>query len=665
MTNYLKSHGLTLIEKGLDIVPIKKGTKRPKYKGWQNTESTPGTLKTWLKNPENTGVGILTKHFPAIDIDVRDEEIVKKLEQHLIEYTFALQGVQPEDLFKRVGRAPKCLFACHTDEPFHKLSSRKYVDLLGEEHQIEILGDGQQYVAFHIHPDTGKPYEWHGHAPDEIEVFDDLPYIDRETALEFIQYFESIVPEDWELKNQGDTTAGEKAADMALDEAERVLLNYQPPLDLPERKVKRALAMVDPNDFDYDSWLKTGMAIYHQYEGAEEGFDAWVEWSERSDKHNDAEMRTKWLSFDTDLTRTNPVTFAYILKLAKEASRETKKEKQREVAKNFKLIHARDILAKLGPIDWQVKGYIETDTTGILFGDPGSYKSFIALDLGLHCAAGIPWHNHDVKQGPVIYVAGEGHGGFARRLKAWELHHEHEISDLPVYFSQQAASLYDEESAEVVTNAIDGIVEELEETPVMIVIDTLARNFGPGDENSTADMNVFVDNVDKMLRAKYGCTVLIVHHTGHANKERARGAMALKGALDYEYRLEKQFDNKVRLTCTKMKDAVEPPETWFEGHSVIVGMQDDGDEMASLAFNMCDAPVEAELSLKGKQLEAFNYLRTAVEAGEGLAKKELQKALVDAEISTTNDNARKLVNALIEKENFVENQGFIYVSDDF
>lgn len=30
------------------------------------------------------------------------------------------------------------------------------------------------------------------------------------------------------------------------------------------------------------------------------------------------------------------------------------------------------------------------------------------------------------------------------------------------------------------------------------------------------------------------------HEIGHAEKQRARGAMALKGALDCEYRLEKE-----------------------------------------------------------------------------------------------------------------------------
>jgi len=51
---------------------------------------------------------------------------------------------------------------------------------------------------------------------------------------------------------------------------------------------------------------------------------------------------------------------------------------------------------------------------------------------------------------------------------------------------------------------------------------------------------------------------MLVHHTGHSEKQRARGSIALKGALDTEYRLDKVGD-EITLTNTKMKDAEPPP----------------------------------------------------------------------------------------------------------
>ncbi|WP_162617150.1 AAA family ATPase [Litorivita pollutaquae] len=199
---------------------------------------------------------------------------------------------------------------------------------------------------------------------------------------------------------------------------------------------------------------------------------------------------------------------------------------------------------------------IETDTLGLVFGDPGCGKSFLAVALGLSVASGTPFFGRDVKQGSVFYIAGEGHNGLTRRFHAWGKHHGVDLSGVPLYKSERAAQFLDAASAKAVADAVDATAEQVGE-PALIIVDTLARNFGAGDENSTMDMNNFVVAMDQ-LKARYPNSVLlIVHHSGHAVKDRARGAMALKGALDFEFRLEKS-DATVTMTNTKMKDA-EPP----------------------------------------------------------------------------------------------------------
>ena len=97
----------------------------------------------------------------------------------------------------------------------------------------------------------------------------------------------------------------------------------------------------------------------------------------------------------------------------------------------------------------------------------------------------------------------------------------------------------------------------------------------------------FINNVNEYLRVPFECVVLIVHHTGHSSKDRARGSMALKGGVDFEYRIEKSNTDLciAKLACTKMKDAVEPEETWFEGKTIILEWPNDGGELIdSLVF---------------------------------------------------------------------------------
>ncbi|MCC5982704.1 MAG: AAA family ATPase [Oceanicaulis sp.] len=227
-----------------------------------------------------------------------------------------------------------------------------------------------------------------------------------------------------------------------------------------------------------------------------------------------------------------------------------------------------------------VRDYLEADTLALLFGDPGCGKSFQAVEVACCIATGTDWYGKPTKQGAAIYVAGEGRNGLKRRFRAWEIRHQHSLDDAPLYVSTMAAAMCDPVAAATVRAAVDEVAAA-HGPPAVVVVDTLARNFGPGDENSTQDMTAFIAAADA-IRTRYGCTVLLVHHTGHADKTRARGAMALKGALDAEYRMDKDESGVVRFEGTKMKDAPIPEPMAFRLCPVELGIQDDeGREVTS------------------------------------------------------------------------------------
>jgi phage/plasmid primase-like uncharacterized protein len=219
---------------------------------------------------------------------------------------------------------------------------------------------------------------------------------------------------------------------------------------------------------------------------------------------------------------------------------------------------------ELTEIKWVVDDYIEADSLAQVFGDPGGGKSFVAIDLACCVATGKPWHGHDVKQGSVFYIAGEGHNGLARRLKAWQIGNGTTLANVPLYKSHRAAQLYDATEAAVVAEAIKQLSAEANCIPSMIVIDTLARNHG-GDENSTQDMNAFIQHLDVYLRQPWKCCVMVVHHSGVADKDRSRGSTALKGALDAEYKCQLDSGTKtIAFESKKMKDAEMPNPKNFQ-----------------------------------------------------------------------------------------------------
>jgi hypothetical protein len=63
---------------------------------------------------------------------------------------------------------------------------------------------------------------------------------------------------------------------------------------------------------------------------------------------------------------------------------------------------------------WLIKGLLPAQGLALLYGHPGSGKTFLALDFSGHVAMGWDWHGRKVKQGLVVYVAAEGQRGLMK-----------------------------------------------------------------------------------------------------------------------------------------------------------------------------------------------------------------------------------------------------------
>lgn len=278
--------------------------------------------------------------------------------------------------------------------------------------------------------------------------------------------------------------------------------------------------------------------------------------------------------------------------------------------KVFQLTRIGDLTYK-EPV-YLVDEFVETECLAMLFGDPGCGKSFIAVDLALSVATGAGLHGRKVLSGPVVYLAGEGQNGLMRRIEAWSQERSVDVSECALFLSRSAAQFLNDNLVREVANAIEGVKEKFG-PPVLIIVDTVARSFGGGDENSTADMNKFVAALDQ-FRERYACTILLVHHTGHTDKKRARGNMALKGALDAEYRVEKKGDGVV-VECTKMKDAPEPPPMHFSLTSVELGVGQDGKPITSAALRPTgDFSRDVVQKMSENQLLGLSSYQAAVKA---------------------------------------------------
>jgi len=246
-----------------------------------------------------------------------------------------------------------------------------------------------------------------------------------------------------------------------------------------------------------------------------------------------------------------------------------KQEEQADALKQFPI-------ERIGTIEvrepkWLVDGILEEATIGLIFGESGAGKSFIAIDIGLSIAANIPWHSHDVSPGPVIYICGEGRNGVIRRVHAWSIARGVDTKEIPFFITAGALNLSDKQMMNTVRLAIDGITE-LAGEPRLIILDTWAVNLG-GDENSTADSTIAIASFQRLCTS-HGSAGIIIHHVGHGDKNRPRGSSALKPAIDMEFRVEQDQDKTIRVIGLKAKDSEQLPPMAFTLQSIALGFFD-------------------------------------------------------------------------------------------
>jgi hypothetical protein len=331
---------------------------------------------------------------------------------------------------------------------------------------------------------------------------------------------------------------------------------------------------------------------------------------------------------------------------------------------SFEFIHNDQIIENLKPVVWRIQGIMENNSFYYDFGDAGHLKTFVGLDRLLCVATGKDYHGHPVKQGTVFYIAGEGQQGIGRRIAAWHINNGTKAKDVPFFVAKTPTQLMDPEAVDQVKRAVDILAAEYGH-PAIIHIDTLARNFGDGDENSTKDMNRVISNLDTAFGADIGRG--LTHHTGHLNKERARGSIALHGAADAAFRIRHLPDGTVLVECKKMKDAPPAPPMLFVRNEIklVIGDHHDQSFVLELESEGEDVCIEHEANLKNisnnmqRSLNLLNQMYANCEknlAADGrqghaphVSRSDWRKACMQSEIYKRTDVFDKAVNRMFHR----------------
>ena len=206
---------------------------------------------------------------------------------------------------------------------------------------------------------------------------------------------------------------------------------------------------------------------------------------------------------------------------------------------DFELISIEEMEANIKEPEWLIDKLLERETVGAIFGSPKSGKSLISLSMLLSIAAGKDWFGHTVTKSPVVLFCGEGERSMHKRILAWAKLNEVNVTGLPFRISKRPARILDDGDFALIIQTLRASKEEMGDIGC-VCIDTLQRNWGGGDENSSSDMGKFIQRVDE-IKYEFNCNVMIIHHTGHVGGGgRARGSSVLPSSVDFEFRVDKQ-----------------------------------------------------------------------------------------------------------------------------
>jgi len=576
MPQYFKDLGEDLVRHGYRIVPLPPGSKGPRMKGWPQASLTVEDVRRMASNGSaQAGVGVIAASTPAIDVDILDPGIAQRMSDE-IDRIFAGQS-----LMTRTGMAPKFLVPFRSDTPFRKMSSAIYTDGKNE-HKVEILGDGQQWVAYHVHPVTGKPYRWFdGLGDDGLRTVsrESLPSLSRGDAQLVIDAFERIASGmvatgKWSVRTVGAPDQGLRDVAASDDPFE------DQPVGKTEPEVARLLRAHPNGDASYEHWFNVIAAVHHELSDA--GRDLAYEWSSSSAKHTDEKFDTTWNSLGRYTGR--PVTLRSLLKVA---GAEEHKPRADGSANPFAVHEWGSYKQNYLSTPWIIKGVLPQAEVGILYGQSGSGKTFFVLDMAACVARGAEWRGRKVSNCRVVYVAAEAREGIKKRMDAYDQHICADGARPDIIAS--APNLLSTDTKQLI---------EAIGSAGLIILDTMAASHS-GDENSAKDMGLFLAACKDISHAT-GAMVLAVHHTGKEDSKGMRGSSALFAGADFVMEI---FKNKVGdrfehgAMLSKSRDDVTGTSFGFELKRVTVGVDDEGDEVTTCVIE----PVQKEVSKTPKR----------------------------------------------------------------
>lgn len=620
------------VAQGWVLVPIDQGTKGPSIKGWNRRERCISSADQCGRISGGMGLAHAFSRTCALDLD----------DTGPARTWFSQRGVDLDKLLHDAeavrissGRPNRAKLLYRLPEGVAPLAT-KQLKSDGFEFRCA-TADGltvQDVLPPSIHPDTGEPYVW---SCGMVGDWSSLPIL----PSELLTIWQELV------KPRESREGSDKA-----------------PLGVSEARMREVLAHHSP-DAGYHEWIDVGMRVHHETQGTDHGLDLWDEWSAPGNTYKGREdLAQHWESFGK--RAGGPLkTMAGLLATAPPSADEFEDlTLSDEPPPRFQFLPA-DQFMQVKPAAWIIKGLLPQAGLAVVFGESGSGKSFLVADMALAITRGTEWRGKRVRQGAVAYVCAEGVSGFRNRLQAYRQKVAQDLG--PFFVLGDAPNIVDQKVVDSLINALKAL------GPLSVVaVDTFAQVTPGANENSGEDMGKALANC-RRIHAATGALVLLVHHSGKDATRGARGWSGLKAAADAELEVMRDDDRRA-VRVSKQKDGEDGEELGFRLAPVLLGLDEDGDDITSCVVEHTDAP----MPLRKARVKVGSIEKTVLRALEDLGGVAgcpvMVSDLIDAAVQQIprgeakkdkrRENVMRALETLQEKARIVETAGKVAFPSD-
>jgi hypothetical protein len=559
-----------LSAKGWDTTPLRG--KIPIIKGWQKRPEA--ALQFSKFGDANIGIVCGGKHnVIAVDIDVMSDiaaDVIRNIAEDML-------GTAPE----RIGAAPKTLFVYRCTEKISKTKTAIF-DIGGTLAAVEVLAEGQQFVASGTHP-NGQNYRWPG---DNLLDYtpESLTAVRPEEIESFVASCNAALADFGTLKS-----ASQSNDTVRLDIG-------KPNFDFQENdpttstaKLQAAMDFIHNNDMHYDDWVR----LAHAFKASvgPDGIDLFHEFSAKSSKYEAAETDRLWNSIE-NVTKIGAGSLFHLAAEGgfdisswdternfgpKNISDAVKKLLDAQAIKNDENDYllpedgsftAASVVGPIAEREWVMDGWFPAKTVAMLFGAGGVGKTLLMQQFANAVATGEPFLGINTTQMPVLSVMCEDDADEVKRrqlcinesvgvdefgsgpenLHLWpRVGSDNVLVTWPSGGQDEPGEFYQQLCEKVA--AVKGDSDK-----ILVILDTAADMFG-GSENTRREVNTFIKTYLGSIVINYSATVILLAHpslSGLASGSGLSGSTAWENSVRARSYLSREEDSDdIRILSRK------------------------------------------------------------------------------------------------------------------